>query len=162
MLDQKFDENVLKSNLLDRLLEILVSEDYVVRVAIDKQNIFVLNLSMSSRDACSLQVLLFAPIRTLYKHYPCFLLLPLIGYQLQHLLMVLLLLLGFMCFFFHQSGGFTIQELQTWQIFDYIFDEIDLIFLTGVVLKGQLFERDQLDYLTSLKRFDFDTIVSQE
>lgn len=51
MLDQELDEDVLKADLLDCLLEALVGQHHVVAVAVDEQNVFVFDFSVSPRDA---------------------------------------------------------------------------------------------------------------
>lgn len=81
LFDQKFNEDILKSDLFDCLLEILIGEDYIVRVAIDEQDGLVFYFSMAPGYAGCLQVLLFTAIRSLNLHHSYLFLLPLIRNQ---------------------------------------------------------------------------------
>lgn len=92
MVDNKFDEDVLESDFLDCVLEILVIEDNVVTVPVYKENSFVLYFSMSTSDAGGLEEFLLASIRCLNLHYSALFLLPLTGYELEYFLVVLFFL----------------------------------------------------------------------
>jgi len=62
LLDQKLDEDILKPNLLDSLLETLVGKDHVIGIPIDEEDSFILDLSVTSSNAGGLQVLLLASV----------------------------------------------------------------------------------------------------
>ena len=82
LLDQELNENILKPYLFDRFLKTLVGQHYVVTVAINEQNILVLNFSVPSGYARGFQVLLFGPIVALYLLHSGHFLTPLCRNQL--------------------------------------------------------------------------------
>lgn len=65
LLDQELDENELEVDFFHVFLEVLIGEHHVITIAINKQDAFIFNLSVSSWNACCLQVVLLIPIATL-------------------------------------------------------------------------------------------------
>lgn len=62
LIDNKFDEDVFESYLLDCVLEILVCKDYIIAIPVNEQNGFVLDLSMPSSNTGGFQKFLLASI----------------------------------------------------------------------------------------------------
>lgn len=62
LLNQKLDKDILKPDLLNSFLKTLVRKDHIIGVTINEEDSFILDLSMTSSDACCFQVLLLASI----------------------------------------------------------------------------------------------------
>ena len=75
--NQELDEEVLETNFLDSLLESGVVEYDIVAVAVDEENVFVFDLSVSASNTGVFEVLAFVAVVGFNKTDSIFLVLPL-------------------------------------------------------------------------------------
>jgi hypothetical protein len=75
--DEELDKDILDSDFFYSFLESGIGEDDIVAVAINEQNVFVLDLGMTTRDASVLEVLPLVAVAEFNLANSVFLVLPL-------------------------------------------------------------------------------------
>ena len=75
--NQELDKDELETNFLHRLLKGSICKNNIIAVAVNKKNILVLNLGVTSGNTGVLEILSFGPVVELDLSHSIFLVLPL-------------------------------------------------------------------------------------
>ena len=87
-LNQELNKDEFETNFLHCLLKSSIRKNYIIAVAVNKKNILVLNLGVTSSNASVLEILSFGPVVELDLSHSIFLVLPLRWNQTEDLLVV--------------------------------------------------------------------------